>query len=258
MAQNSTIEWTESTWNPVTGCTKISPGCTNCYADRMAKRLKAMGMDRYRNGFQLTLHPEVISQPLDWKDPQVIFVNSMSDLFHEEIPLGFVAEVFEVMRRAHWHTFQVLTKRADRLIDVANELPWPSNVWMGVSVESPDYIWRVKELAKVPAAVRFLSVEPLLAPIPRLPLKGIDWVIVGGESGPHCRPMKAEWVQGIRKQCRIGCVPFFFKQWGGTRKKRTGRQLNGRFYNEMPVPQKRWEYKPNSKSGDQYLLPVFS
>ena len=259
MAQRSSIEWTESTWNPVTGCSKVSPGCAHCYADRMARRLHSMGLYRYRNGFELTLHPEVLSQPLKWREPQTIFVNSMSDLFHEDIPKGFVAEVFEVMRQAEWHTFQVLTKRAERLRDLSCELPWPSNVWMGVSVESPDYVWRIKELTKVPAAVRFLSVEPLLASIPNLPLRGIDWVIVGGESGPHSRPMKEEWVRSIRDKCKASGVSFFFKQWGGTRKTRTGRKLDGRFHDDMPSPKmNRWKGRTTPYADPRFSLPIFS
>ena len=239
MAQNSSIEWTEATWNPVTGCSKVSPGCKNCYAERMAKRLAAMGQERYRNGFDLTLQLDIVGLPLKWLDPRIIFVNSMSDLFHEEVPESFIAEVFETMARAYWHTFQILTKRSDRLTALASRLPWPKNIWIGVSVESPQYTFRITDLRGVPAAVRFLSVEPLLAPIPRLPLNGIDWVIVGGESGPGSRPMQADWVRQIRNRCLVQEVPFFFKQWGGTRKHRTGRRLDGRMWNEMPTPKVR-------------------
>lgn len=236
MALNSSIEWTEGTWNPVTGCTKVSPGCKHCYAERMATRLVGMGQPRYRNGFEVTLQPDLVRLPLRWKQPRVIFVNSMSDLFHEEIPGEFIADIFETMRLAHWHTFQVLTKRADRLAALAPCLPWPVNVWMGVSVESPKYLPRIDRLRRAPAAVRFLSVEPLLASIPSLDLEGIDWVIVGGESGPGARPMKADWARSVRNRCVARGVPFFFKQWGGVRKKRAGRLLDGRTWDEMPKP----------------------
>lgn len=239
MAQNSSIEWTEATWNPVTGCSKISPGCKNCYAERMAKRLEAMGQERYRNGFDVTLQLDIVDLPLKWPEPRKIFVNSMSDLFHEEIPESVIGEIFETMSRAYWHTFQVLTKRSERLAALAPRLPWPKNIWMGVSVESPQYTFRIANLRNVPAAVRFLSVEPLLAPIPRLPLNGIDWVIVGGESGPGSRPIQADWVRQIRDRCLVQEVPFFFKQWGGTRKHKTGRRLDGRMWNQMPSPKLR-------------------
>ena len=235
MAQQSTIEWTDATWNPVTGCSKISPGCKNCYAERMAKRLRAMGQPRYRNGFAVTLQPDVLDAPLRWRSTRLIFVNSMSDLFHEEVPVEYVQAVFRTMEAASWHVFQVLTKRADRLEQLAPWLPWPSNVWMGVSVENADYTRRVRHLQRVPATVRFLSVEPLLGPIPHLPLSGIHWVIAGGESGPHARPVEPAWIRGIRDQCVARKVPFFFKQWGGVRKKRTGRMLDHRTWDEMPA-----------------------
>lgn len=234
MAQNSSIEWTEATWNPVTGCTKISPGCKFCYAERMAKRLQAMGQKRYRNNFQLTLQPDALETPLRWKKPRVIFVNSMSDLFHKDVPLDYIQQCFEVMEQAKQHTFQVLTKRPERTAELADKLPWPENVWMGTSVENRDYTWRVHELKKVPARVRFLSVEPLLGPIPNLPVKGIQWVIVGGESGPGARPMEEEWVLQIRDRCQKFEVPFFFKQWGGVNKKRAGRELEGRTWDGQP------------------------
>ncbi len=236
MAQQSSIEWTEATWNPVTGCNKVSPGCKHCYAERLAERLQAMGSYRYRNGFKVTLQEDLVELPLSWKTPKVIFVNSMSDLFHKNIPNDFIAKIFNTMVKAHWHTFQILTKRSERVAALGQILPWPQNVWMGVSVESPDYTYRIHDLAKVPAAVRFLSVEPLLAPIPRLPLRSIDWVIVGGESGPGARKMEPDWVRQIRKRCREMTVPFFFKQWGGTNKKAAGRVLDGRTYDEMPRP----------------------
>lgn len=234
MGDCSSIEWTEATWNPVTGCSKVSPGCKHCYAERMARRLQAMGMERYSDGFAVRLHEDLLELPLHWRRPRLIFVNSMSDLFHDEVPLVFVQRVFDVMRRATQHTFQVLTKRAERLANVAGQLPWPENVWMGVSVESDKYVWRARELLRVPASVRFLSVEPLLGPIPTLPLEGLHWVIVGGESGPGARPMAQEWVRVIRDRCEAASVPFFFKQWGGVNKKRTGRVLDGRTWDQLP------------------------
>jgi protein gp37 len=235
VATKTNIEWTEMTWNPVTGCSKISPGCKHCYAERMAKRLTAMGAHRYRNGFEVTLQPDTLPLPLTWRAPKLIFVNSMSDLFHPEVPADYIRQVFEVMAKAHWHTFQVLTKRADRLAELAPVLTWPKNVWMGVSVETSKYVPRIRLLARVPAAVRFLSLEPLLGPLENLPLQNIDWVIVGGESGPGARPMDSDWVQNIRVQCEDANVAFFFKQWGGVRKKSAGRELNGRTYDEMPL-----------------------
>jgi protein gp37 len=234
MAQSS-IEWTESTWNPVTGCDKISPGCKHCYAEVMARRLQGMGQANYQNGFGLTLQPHMLERPLQWKKPQTIFVNSMSDLFHKDVPLEFIARVFDVMRRASWHQFQVLTKRAERLEDVSSSLFWPENVWMGVSVESSTYCSRIDRLRRTPARVRFLSLEPLLGPLPDLDLTGIDWVIVGGESGRSARPMDERWVLDIQDQCRVARVAFFFKQWGGRNKKRAGRTLSGRTWDEMPA-----------------------
>jgi protein gp37 len=234
MAQASEIEWTESTWNPVTGCTKLTAGCRNCYAERMAKRLQAMGQPNYLNGFAVTLQPQMLELPLRWKKPQRIFVNSMSDLFHHDVPAPYIQRVFDVMRRAKWHTFQVLTKRADRLLELDRELDWPGNVWMGVSVENRAVTHRIDELRSTRAGVKFLSVEPLLESLPDLNLSGIDWLIAGGESGPRSRPMSAEWVRDIRDQCEEAGVAFFFKQWGGTRKKRAGRELDGRTWDEMP------------------------
>ena len=234
MAQGSPIEWTEATWNPVTGCTKISPGCTHCYAERMARRLRAMGQSNYRDGFRVTLQPHMLDLPIRWRRPQAIFVNSMSDLFHDAVPLDYIQRVFNVMRSAAWHRFQVLTKRAERLAEIAGELPWPPHVWMGVSVESEIYRWRIDDLRATGAAVRFLSLEPLLGPLPALNLDGIDWVIVGGESGPGARPVDPAWVVDLRDQCGRAQVPFFFKQWGGTNKKRSGRLLDGRTWDEMP------------------------
>lgn len=234
MATNSHIEWTEATWNPVTGCTKISQGCKFCYAERMAKRLKAMRVARYNEGFTLTLHDDLIELPLRWRQPKVVFVNSMSDLFHIDVPLEFIHRVFRVMEQCPQHTFQVLTKRSERLRELAPELIWPQNVWMGVSVENDQVAYRVDDLRRVPASVRFLSIEPFIGPLPRLTLEGIHWVIVGGESGPGARPMKKEWVEAVHRQCLIDEVPFFFKQWGGVRKDLTGRELHGRTYDEMP------------------------
>ncbi|MBU4445947.1 phage Gp37/Gp68 family protein [bacterium] len=234
MGVKSSIEWTESTWNPVTGCTKISEGCSHCYAERMARRLKAMGQMNYVNGFKVTLHPQALNLPLKWKKPQTIFVNSMSDLFHKDIPLSFIRKVFDIMEQAHWHTFQILTKRAERLSELASSLNWPDNVWMGVTVENISCVKRIDYLRNVRAAVRFLSLEPLLGPLPNMDLSCIDWVIVGGESGPGARLMDEKWVLDIHQQCRKADVPFFFKQWGGVNKKKTGRLLNGRIYSEMP------------------------
>jgi protein gp37 len=234
MPTRSNIEWTEMTWNPVTGCTKVSQGCKHCYAERMAVRLTAMGSDRYRNGFEVTLHPDLVDVPRRWRQPRVVFVNSMSDLFHDDVPLAYIQRVFATMRDCPRHTFQVLTKRSERLAELAPELPWPANVWMGVSVEDARVLGRVAHLQAVPAAVRFLSLEPLIGPLDALPLEGIHWVIVGGESGPKARPMRKDWVDSIHRQCRAAGVPFFFKQWGGVRKDLTGRILNGRIYDELP------------------------
>lgn len=231
----SRIEWTESTWNPVTGCTKISPGCRHCYAERMARRLQAMGQPNYANGFRVTLHERALRLPPEWKSPQVIFVNSMSDLFHKHVPLEFIQKVFAVMNAAPWHTYQILTKRSGRLRELSGSLRWAPHIWMGVTVETPAYLGRVDDLRQTGAHVKFVSFEPLLARIPRVDLGGIDWVITGGESGPGARPMKHEWVTTIRDQCADACVPFFFKQWGGTRKKLAGRELNGRTHDAMPA-----------------------
>jgi len=235
MTSNSSIEWTDSTWNPVSGCTKISPGCKHCYAERMAKRLKAMGQPNYVNGFSLTLHPDMLSRPLQWKKPSLIFVNSMSDLFHQDIPLGFILKVFKTMEEASWHQFQVLTKRSERLVELSSKISWPDNVWMGVSVENQDYTYRIDHLRNTEAKIKFLSLEPLIGPVEGLNLTNIDWVIVGGESGPKSRPIQEEWVLTIKKQCNRANVPFFFKQWGGTNKKKTGRLLLGRTWDELPI-----------------------
>lgn len=234
MSTKSAIEWTESTWNPVTGCNKISPGCKHCYAERMSKRLESMGQKNYKNGFKLTLQPHMLELPLRWKKPQTIFVNSMSDLFHKNVPLEYIQEVFDVMKRAHWHRFQVLTKRADRLEEIAPFLYWAPNIWMGVSVESQKYVSRIDHLRSTGAQTKFLSLEPLLGPLGNLDLTGIDWAIVGGESGFGARPMLVDWVTSIRQQCLEADVAFFFKQWGGVQKKKTGRTLEGRTWDQMP------------------------
>lgn len=235
MSNTSSIEWTESTWNPITGCTKISPGCKHCYAERMAKRLQAMGQANYANGFRVTLHDRAVELPLQWKKPRTIFVNSMSDLFHKSVPVEFILRIFETMRRADWHLYQILTKRSERLLELDAKLPWEPHVWMGVSVESRNFTYRIDHLRQTGASIKFLSVEPLLGPLPDLDLKGIDWVILGGESGPGARPVSADWVIDIREQCRQAQVPFFFKQWGGVHKSRAGRELEGRTWDEMPA-----------------------
>ncbi len=234
MATKSSIEWTESTWNPVTGCNKISPGCKNCYAERLAKRLKAMGQKNYKNGFRLTLQPQMLELPLNWKKPQTIFVNSMSDLFHKSVPLEYIQQVFDVMKRAHWHRFQVLTKRSERLAELSSYLEWSPNIWMGVSVESQKYVYRIDDLRQTNAKIKFLSLEPLIGSLKNLELNGIDWAIVGGESGYGARPIEEDWVIEIRNQCQKAGVAFFFKQWGGVNKKKTGRLLEDRTWDEMP------------------------
>ena len=234
MAQATKIEWTESTWNPVTGCTKISLGCRNCYAERLALRLKAMGQPNYRNGFGVTCHPHVLDVPLRWRQPRTIFVNSMSDLFHKDVPFEFIRKVFDVICRASHHRFQVLTKRSRRLLELSGRLPWPQNLWMGVTVETADRISRMDQLRRTDAAIKFVSFEPLLGPIAQIDLDSIDWVIVGGESGPGARPMHPEWATDIRDQCLAKDIPFFFKQWGGTNRKKTGRTLEGRTWDDMP------------------------
>ena len=235
MATNSPIEWTDATWNPVTGCSKISPGCKHCYAERMANRLKAMGQKNYRNGFEVTLQPQMLELPLHWKTPRRIFVNSMSDLFHVDVPLSYIKDVFDVMRRARWHQFQVLTKRAERIEELSPKLKWQPNIWMGVSVENEECLYRIDHLRKTGADVKFLSLEPLLGPLPKMELRGIDWAIVGGESGPGARSMNADWVTEIRDQCANAGVAFFFKQWGGVQKKKAGRTLEGRKWDQMPA-----------------------
>jgi len=238
------IEWTETTWNPTTGCDRVSPGCDNCYALTLAKRLQAMGQPKYQNngdprtsgpGFGLTLHPDTLEAPHRWKAPKLIFVNSMSDLFHPKVPLDFIRQVFHVMADTPRHTYQILTKRSQRLATLAREIDWPDNVWMGVSVESARYAFRVTHLRTVPAAIRFISAEPLLGPLPDLDLSGIHWVIVGGESGPRSRPMKESWALDLRDQCAAANVAFFFKQWGGPTPKSGGRQLEGAVHDEIPI-----------------------
>lgn len=244
MANNSGIEWTEATWNPTTGCDRVSPGCDNCYALALAKRLKAMGSEKYQvdgdprtsgPGFKLSVHPDTLNLPKTWKHPRVVFVNSMSDLFHPEVPVDFINNVFGVMRDTPQHTYQILTKRSQRLRILAPALDWPSNVWMGVSIENEKYRFRLSHLRTVPAAIRFLSLEPLLGPLPKLNLSGIHWVITGGESGPNARRVELGWIADIRDQCRAAGVPFFFKQWGGRTPKAGGRELEGRTYDEMPA-----------------------
>lgn len=235
MANGSQIEWTDATWNPVTGCTKVSAGCANCYAERMARRLQAMGNPKYARGFEVTLHPPVLELPLTWSRPSHVFVNSMSDLFHAAVPDDFIRRVFDVMVSADWHVFQVLTKRPERARALGAALPWAPNIWLGATVESSAYVGRADALRDTPALVRFLSLEPLLTDLPDLQVEGLDWVVVGGESGPRARPMRAEWARRLRDLCQHHSVPFFFKQWGGVRKSRTGRMLDGRTWDEMPA-----------------------
>jgi protein gp37 len=239
----SNIEWTEVTWNPVTGCDRVAAGCDNCYALALAKRLKAMGAEKYQNdgdprtsgpGFGVTVHPQALRQPYRWGGSKVVFVNSMSDLFHAKVPVGFIRDVFDVVRETPQHTYQVLTKRSLRLLRVSDRLDWPANLWMGVSVESSDVVSRIDHLRDVPASTRFLSCEPLLSALPNLNLRGVDWVIAGGESGPRARPMDPAWVAEIRDQCVGADVAFFFKQWGGRTPKQHGRELDGRYWDEMP------------------------
>ena len=230
----SAIEWTESTWNPTTGCDLLSPGCDHCYAERMSMRLKLMGQPKYVNGFALTLHESALELPLSWKKPQRIFVNSMSDLFHDQVPLDFIQRVFETMRKAHWHQFQILTKRSGRLLALSEQIDWPSNVWMGVSVENAAFKSRIDHLRKTDASLKFLSIEPLLGDLGPIDLTNIDWAIVGGESGPGARTLDPDWVRNIREQCANANVPFFFKQWGGVNKARTGRTLDGRTHDDLP------------------------
>ena len=237
MSSRSTIEWTEFTWNPVTGCTKISQGCKNCYAQRMSKRLQAMGLEKYKDGFSVAVHEATLDKPLELHKPHLIFVNSMSDLFHKSVPSNFIEAVFDVMNSASQHTFQVLTKRPNRVLHLNERLNWAPNIWLGTSIESDQWLGRLAQLKKTSAKVKFLSLEPLLGPLPNLALEGIDWVIVGGESGPYARPMEEDWVLEIRDICIKSNVPFFFKQWGGVFKKKTGRVLDNQIWNQMPVNQ---------------------
>lgn len=234
MATNSPIEWTDATWNPVTGCDKVSPGCKHCYAERLARRLQAMGNKNYQNGFDVTLQPHMLNHPVEWKNPKRIFVNSMSDLFHDGVPFEYIQLVFAVMNSADWHQYQVLTKRSERLEELSIGIEWAPHIWMGVSVESAKYLYRIDHLRRTQAQVKFLSIEPLLGPLGKLDLRGIDWVIVGGESGPGARLIDPEWVKDIRNQCTNANIAFFFKQWGGVQKKKTGRILEGRTWDEMP------------------------
>ena len=234
MSTNSKIEWTDATWNPVRGCTKISPGCKHCYAERFAERFRGVKGHPFEQGFDLRLIPAKVAEPLSWRKPQRIFVNSMSDLFHDNVPTEYFQSVFDVMNQADWHQYQVLTKRAERLEELSDKLPWAPHIWMGVSVENKDYLWRIDHLRRTKAHIKFLSIEPFLGPLGKINLRGIDWVIVGGESGPRARSMNAEWVTDIKDQCIRAGVAFFFKQWGGVQKKRHGRELEGRTWDEMP------------------------
>ncbi|MFL5894047.1 MAG: DUF5131 family protein [Thermoleophilaceae bacterium] len=235
MADRSAIEWTEATWNPVTGCTKVSPGCAHCYAETFAERWRGVPGHPYAQGFDLRLWPSRLDQPSRWRRPRMIFVNSMSDLFHENVPADFIRAVFDTMVRADHHTFQILTKRHERLCELAPDLPWPSNVWMGVSIENRRFVHRADYLRRVPAAIRFISAEPLLGPLEELHLDGIDWLIAGGESGPHHRHVHEEWIIDLRDRCQAEDVAFFFKQWGGPRPKSNGRVLEGRTWDELPT-----------------------
>jgi len=256
MAAGSAIEWTEATWNPLTGCTKISPGCKNCYAERMSLRLQAMGQRNYANGFSLALHEHMLRMPLQWKKPQRVFVNSMSDLFQKGVPFDFIRKVFGVMNAASQHQFQVLTKRSDRLLELHGKLSWSSNIWMGVSVESRKYAFRIDHLRETDAHVKFLSLEPLLGPLSDLDLRDIDWVIAGGESGPRARAAEADWIREIRDQCIEAGVAFFFKQWGGKRKKRTGRELDGRTWDEYPQTKQERRHPEPRSARIFHLIPV--
>lgn len=236
MPTKSRIEWTSSTWNPVTGCDKVSEGCQNCYAERMARRLKGMGVEKYQQGFEVRIHPSVLKAPLHLKKPQIIFVNSMSDVFHPKVPFDFVQKMFDVMSRCPQHIFQVLTKRSKALVRLHDKLPWLSNIWMGVTVENQHYKHRIDDLRKTGAHIKFLSLEPLLGPLGRLNLDGINWVVVGGESGPGARPIREVWVEEIHENCKRSQTAFFFKQWGGVHKKQNGRLFHGRTWDEMPIP----------------------
>ena len=254
MGAKSSIEWTESTWNPVTGCTKVSPGCKHCYAERFSERFRGVPGHPFEEGFKLRLVPEALELPLKWTSPRLVFVNSMSDLFHEAIPDDYIGKVFDVIRLATQHQFQILTKRAERLAEYCRYWPIPENAWLGVSVENARYKNRISHLQGTAARVRFLSIEPLIGPLGALDLRGISWVIVGGESGPDCRPMRAEWVRNIREQCVGNNVPFFFKQWGGVRKGKYGRVLDGRTWDELPIQFSR--LRSNRRQPSQRSLQV--
>jgi protein gp37 len=230
----SSIEWTNASWNPITGCTKVSAGCKNCYAERFAERFRGVPNHPFNQGFDLRFWPQRLAMPLSWKKPMKIFVNSMSDLFHEDVPFSYIERMFKTMEEANWHQFQILTKRSKRLSKLASRITWPDNVWVGVSVENHEVMYRIEDLRSIPAKIRFLSCEPLLGPLHELDLDGLGWVIVGGESGPGSRPMKPDWVRDIKKKCGKAGIPFFFKQWGGTRKHKAGRLLDGRTWDEMP------------------------
>jgi len=234
MSNSSKIEWTKASWNPVTGCSRVSPGCAHCYAERMAHRLQRIGQEKYKNGFKVTLHEDTLSLPLSWKKPRQIFVNSMGDLFHKDVPIDFIRKVFATMERADWHIYQLLTKRSERMLSLAPKLRWPENLWMGVTCESADYVYRMHQLQEIPSPIRFVSMEPLLGPIKTFPVKKIDWIILGGESGPGARPMDKKWVIEIKDRCDKYNIPFFFKQWGGVRRKDSGCLLDGKLYQAMP------------------------
>ncbi|QWR78043.1 DUF5131 family protein [Candidatus Magnetomonas plexicatena] len=234
MAYKSKIEWTETTWNPVTGCTKISKGCMNCYAEKLALRLKAMGVNKYKNAFDVSLHYKELLRPQGWKEPRRIFVNSMGDLFHDDVPLNFIEEVFTIMNKCQRHIFQILTKRSERLMELSDKLPWSQNIWMGVTVEDNRYLHRIKHLSATDAHIKFISFEPLLSDMLDLELSGIHWAIVGGESGPGSRVMKSQWVEQIKNTCMKSDIPFFFKQWGGTNKHKNGRLFDGKIWDCMP------------------------
>lgn len=234
MSTYTSIEWTDLTWNPITGCTKISPGCANCYAERFAKRLQAMGVPQYQDGFEVRIHENLVERPLTIKSPKHIFLNSMSDLFHEDVPQYFIKKIFTTMNSAHWHLFQILTKRSDMLFKMNQVLTWSENIWMGVSIENEKFMNRLDDLRKTNASLKFISFEPLLGPIPKINLDGIDWVIVGGESGPRSRAVEKEWITQIRDQCIKTNIPFFFKQWGGKNKKKNGRLLEGIVWDQFP------------------------
>jgi protein gp37 len=256
MSDQSAIEWTDATWNPVRGCTKVSPGCKHCYAETFAERFRGVPGHPFEHGFDMRLVPAALDLPLRWKRGRLVFVNSMSDLFHEDIPLDYIKKVFAVMRAAKQHQFQVLTKRAERLGELAPKLDLAPNIWLGVSVESADYTWRIEHLRRVRTGIRFLSLEPLLGPIDALPLAGVHWVIVGGESGRRARPMDPAWVRSIRDRCRDAGVPFFFKQWGGVMKSRAGRELDGRTWDEMPKRLRAGGLTGGARDGQRVHLPV--